>query len=141
LAARLRQRRAAGVVTDGAMRDRDELARIDLPIFCRGFAAPPSYGRLMAVDTGRPIGCGGVAVFPGDVVVADADGAVVIPRHLADEVARDAAAQEHIDRFVRGRIDAGASIVGVYPPNEATLAEYRRWAEGQDETLLPRKDK
>lgn len=131
LVARLLQRGVAGVVSDGAMRDHEELAKIDLPVFCRGFAAPPSYGRLMAADAGSPIGCGDVAVFPGDAVVGDADGVVVIPRHLAKDVARDAAAQEDVDRFVRTRIDAGASTVGVYPPNEATMAEYRSWAAGQ----------
>ena len=90
LAARLLQRGVAGIVSDGAVRDCAELRDLPLPIFCAAFAAPPSFARMMAADTGRPIGCGGVPVFPGDIVVADRDGAVVIPRHLAAEVARDA---------------------------------------------------
>jgi regulator of RNase E activity RraA len=135
LASRLQVRGVAGVVSDGAMRDSVELETIDLPIFCAGFAGPPSYTGLMAADTQCAIGCGDVAVFPGDVIVTDRDGAVVLPRALAAEVATDALEQERIDRFVRTRIDAGSSIIGVYPPNEATLAEYRRWRDGEDAAL------
>ena len=137
LAARLLQRGVAGVVTDGAMRDCLELRDVPLPIFCAGFAAPPSFARMMAADAGRPIGCGGVAVFPSDIVVADHDGAVVIPRHLAAEVARDALEQERVERFVRKRVDRGASTVGLYPPNEAAMAAYRRWVDaGEDDGAL-----
>lgn len=137
LAARLLQRGVAGVVSDGAMRDAAELRALNLPIFCAGFAAPPSFTRMMAADNGRPIGCGGVAVFPGDIIAADADGVVVIPRHLAAEVARDGAEQERVERFARRRVDRGASIVGVYPPNEATMADYRRWVDaGEDDKAL-----
>ena len=137
LAARLLQRGVAGVVSDGAMRDSSELGTLNLPIFCKGFAAPPSFTRMMAADSGMPIGCGGVAVFPGDIISADTDGVVVIPRRLAAEVARDGAEQERVERFVRKRIDRGASIVGVYPPNEATMAAYRRWVDaGEDDKAL-----
>ena len=137
LAARLLQRGVAGVVTDGALRDSAELRKLELPIFCAGFAAPPSFTRIMAADTGRPIACGGVAVFPGDVVVADHDGVVVIPRHLAAEVARDGAEQERVERFVRRRVDRGASIVGLYPPDQDAMAAYRRWvAAGEDDAAL-----
>lgn len=137
LAARLMLRGVAGVVSDGAMRDSVELRQLELPIFCAGSAAPPSFARIMAAGSNQPIGCGGVAVFPGDVVIADADGAVVIPRHLAAEVARDSAEQERMERFVRGRVDRGASTEGLYPPNEATMAAYRRWVEaGEDAAAL-----
>jgi regulator of RNase E activity RraA len=137
LAARLLQRGVAGVVSDGAMRDSSELRNLPLPIFCAAFAAPPSFARIMAADSGRPIGCGGVPVFPGDIVVADHDGAVVVPRHLAAEVARDGLEQERIERFVRKRVDRGASIVGLYPPNEAAIAAYRRWVDaGEDDGVL-----
>lgn len=137
LVARLMQRGAAGVVSDGAMRDSSELGALNLPVFCKSFAAPPSFARMMAADNGRPIGCGGVAVFPGDIIAADADGVVVIPRHLAAEVARDGAEQERVERFARKQIDRGASIVGVYPPNEATMADYRRWVDaGEDDKAL-----
>jgi regulator of RNase E activity RraA len=129
LAARLLVRGVAGVVSDGAMRDSAQLRKLALPIFCAGSAAPPSFARIMAANLNRPIGCGGVAVFPGDVVVADIDGAVVIPRHLADEVARDGVEQERLERFVRSRVDRGETTVGLYPPNEAAMADYRRWCE------------
>ena len=108
-----------------------------MPIFCAAFAAPPSFARMMAADAGRPIGCGGVAVFPGDIVVADDDGVVVIGRHLAAEVARDGLEQERLERFVRRRVDRGASIVGLYPPNDVALAAYRRWVDaGEDQRAL-----
>ncbi len=137
LVARLMQRGVAGVVSDGAMRDAPELRDLKLPVFCKGFAAPPSFARMMAADSGRPIGCGGVAVFPGDAIAADTDGVLVIPRHLAAEVARDGAEQERVERFVRKRIDRGASIVGVYPPNEETMTAYRRWVDaGEDDGAL-----
>jgi regulator of RNase E activity RraA len=132
LSARLLQRGVAGVVTDGAMRDGRDLRELSLPIFCAGFAAPPSFARMMAADSACPIGCGGVAVFPGDIVVSDEDGAVVIPRHLAAEVARDAAEQERVERFVRRRVDRGASTVGLYPPNEAAMTAYRRWVDADE---------
>jgi regulator of RNase E activity RraA len=137
LAARLLQRGVAGVVTDGAVRDGRDLRELALPIFCAGFAAPPSFCRMMAAASACPIGCGGVAVFPGDIVVADEDGAVVIPRHLAADVARDAAEQERLERFVRRKVDRGASIVGLYPPDEAAMAAYRRWVDaGESDTAL-----
>jgi regulator of RNase E activity RraA len=137
LIARLLYRGVAGVVTDGALRDAEELRNIDFPIFCQGFAAPPSYCRIMASDANRPIGCGGVPVFPGDIVTGDSDGVVVIPPHLAAEVARDAAEQERVDRFVRRRVDRGAATLGLYPPNEANKAAYQRWvAANEDDSAL-----
>jgi regulator of RNase E activity RraA len=137
LIARLMHRGVAGVVSDGAMRDAEDLRAIDLPVFCAGFASPPSYARIMAADSGRPIGCGGVAVFPGDIVTGDADGVVIVPRHLAAEVGRDALEQERVDRFVRKRVDRGASTAGLYPPNEANKAAYQRWvAANEDDSAL-----
>lgn len=137
LVARLMYRGVAGVVSDGAMRDSEELQTMKLPVFCAGFAAPPSYARIMASDSGRPIGCGGVAVFPGDIVTGDHDGVVVIPRHLAAEVGKDALEQERVDRFVRKRVDRGAITTGLYPPNEANKAAYQRWvAAGEDDSAL-----
>jgi regulator of RNase E activity RraA len=137
LAARLHQRGVAGVVTDGAVRDSQPLKELALPIFACGIAAPPSFALMMAADSACPIACGGVAVFPGDIVVGDEDGAVVIPRHLAAEVGRDAAEQERVERFVRRRVDRGASIVGLYPPNDEAMAAYRRWVDaGESDAAL-----
>lgn len=127
LAARLLQRGVAGVVSDGAMRDAPELEKMALPIFCAGTAPPPSFNFLHPVDRNQPVGCGGVAVFPGDIVVGD--GVVVIPRALVAEVARDSVEQERIEGFIRRRIDSGQPVPGNYPPSEETRAAYRRWIE------------
>jgi regulator of RNase E activity RraA len=124
LVARLQVRGVAGIVSDGPMRDVAELRRMALPVFARGNAAPPSYTSMMAVDAQVPISCGGIAVFPGDLVVGDADGVVVVPRHLALEVARDAIEQDRLEAYIRRRVEAGASTFDVYPPNEATRAAY-----------------
>ena len=137
LIARLRYRGVAGIVTDGALRDAEELRTLGFPIFCQGFAAPPSYCRIMASDANRPIGCGGVPVFPGDIIRGDSDGVVVIPPHLAADVARDSLEQERVDRYVRRRVDRGAATAGLYPPNEPNRAAYQRWiAAGEDDSAL-----
>jgi regulator of RNase E activity RraA len=75
-----------------------------------------------------PIGCGEVAVYPGDVLVGDSDGVVCLPRHLAEEVAEAAAAQEHLEAFVLSKVESGRPLRGTYPPDEATRAEYEAWA-------------
>lgn len=129
LAARLLQRGVAGVVSDGAMRDAPELEKMALPIFCAGTAPPPSFNFLHPVGRNQPVGCGGAAVFPGDIVVGDGDGVVVIPRHLAAEVAQDSVEQERLEAFIRRRIDSGQPVPGNYPPSEETRAAYRRWVE------------
>lgn len=125
LVARLKVRGVAGIVSDGPMRDVAELRRMELPVFARGNAAPPSYTSMMAVDAQVPISCGGIAVFPGDIVVGDADGVVVLPRHVALEVARDALEQDRLEAYIRQRVEAGASTFDVYPPNDATRAAYQ----------------
>jgi regulator of RNase E activity RraA len=127
LVARLRVRGVAGVVSDGPMRDIAELKTMDFPVFARGNAAPPSYASMLAADAQVPIGCGGVAVFPGDIAIADPDGVVVLPADIAEEVARDAVEQDRLEAYVRERIEGGDSIVGVYPPNEETKAAYQAW--------------
>jgi len=127
LVARLKVRGVAGVVSDGPMRDIAELKSIDFPVFARGNAAPPSYASMLAADAQVPIGCGGVAVFPGDIVIGDPDGVVILPAAIAEEVARDAVEQDQIEAYVRQRIEGGDSIVGVYPPNEKTKADYEAW--------------
>jgi len=111
----------------GPMRDIAELKTMDFPVFARGNAAPPSYASMLAADAQVPIGCGGVAVFPGDIVIADPDGVVVLPIAIAEEVARDAVEQDRLEAYVRERIEGGDSIVGVYPPNDDTKAAYQAW--------------
>jgi regulator of RNase E activity RraA len=127
LAARLIYRGIAGVVADGAMRDVGPLHDMDLPIHCRASTPPPSSAALLAVGTGEPVGCGGTLVYPGDIVCADEDGAVVIPRHLADKVAVDGLEQELIEVFIKARVLAGEPIDGFYPATERTKMEYRAW--------------
>ena len=104
LVARLKHRGVVGVVADCAMRDAAGIAPLGLPIWCSGAAAPPNIGALALGDRQTRIGCGGVAVDPGDVIVADGDGVAVIPSALADEVARDGAEQERFERFVQIKV-------------------------------------
>ena len=124
---RLEVRGAAGFVSDGCVRDTPEIAATAFPVFCAGGSAPLNLVRHHAADYQRPIACGGVPVYPGDVVVGDGEGVVVIPRHLADEVAADAAEQEALEEFVMAEIKSGKALPGVYPPNEATRARYAQW--------------
>src|SRR5215470_6311015 len=97
LALRLKVRGVAGVLSDGAMRDTPVIGKMDFPVFCTAAAAPPSMTGLHPVETQTPVGICGVAVYPGDIIVADEDGAIVVPRHLADEVARDSFEQERLE--------------------------------------------
>jgi regulator of RNase E activity RraA len=127
LIARLTQRGVAGVVTDGAVRDTPGIIPLAWPVYAAGAAAPASFAYHHAVDLQQPIGCGEVPVFPGDVLVGDAEGVVVIPRQLAEEVARDAAAQEQIEAWILEEVRAGQGIFGLYPPDEATRARYEAW--------------
>ena len=127
LITRLMVRGVAAVVTDGPMRDAAAVAAIAFPTFCTGSAAPASLAAHFATAVQDPIACGGVAVSPGDVLVGDPDGACVIPRGIADDVARAAGEQERIEAFILERIRDGAPVPGTYPPNEATLAAFEAW--------------
>lgn len=127
LATRMMMRGAAGIVTDGALRDTSGFREIDLPTYCRATHQLQSNTRHHPVDMNVPIGCAGVLVMPGDVVVGDADGVIVLPRAVAEEVALAAVEQEQREEFVLEKITSGASIRGVYPPDERTLAEYEEY--------------
>ncbi len=128
LTTRLKVRGAAGLVSDGPVRDSGAIATMDFPVYCAGGSAPLNLIHHHAIDLNVPIGCGGVAVYPGDVIVGDDEGVVVIPRHLADEVATDAAEQEIMEAFVLERIEAGAALPGTYPPNADDDARGRNTA-------------
>jgi regulator of RNase E activity RraA len=129
LVARLAKKGVAAAVTDAPVRDCDDIRKLDLPVLCAGVAAPPSIVGLSFAGYDEIIGCGGVAVCPGDVMVCDNDGALVIPATMAAEVADAGMEQERFERFVQQRIGEGASVVGLYPPNESTLEDYRLWLE------------
>ena len=127
LAIRIYMRGAVGVVTDGAYRDSPGIADTGLAAYARGMNAHTNKTIHYPLDIQKPIACGGVAVFPGDLIVGDSEGVVVIPRHLAEDVAEKAAAQEEKEAFIIRKIQQGASIIGVYPADEKTLAEYEEW--------------
>jgi regulator of RNase E activity RraA len=131
LSQRLQVRGVAGMVSDGPVRDSSTIAALGMPVFCAGASAPPNLIRHHAVDIDVPIGCGGVAVFPGDIIVGDADGVVVIPLKMATEVAQAAAGQEHLEAFLTGLIRDGAALPGTYPPNEQTKAAFEKWKKQQ----------
>jgi regulator of RNase E activity RraA len=131
LCARMAGRGVAGLVTDGAVRDLAGVLDTGLPVWCQGAAAPPSVAGLTFVAWDQPIGCGGVAVFPGDTVVADDDGAVLIPQALLADVAKEAVEQEHQENWIMGEVEKGASLPGLYPPNAENKARYEAWRKTQ----------
>ena len=132
LTTRLKVRGAAGLVSDGPVRDSHEIAKMDFPVFCAGGSAPLNLLKHHAVaDFNSPIGCGGVAVYPGDVIVGDEEGVVVIPAHLADEVATDAIEQEKMEVFILERVEKGAKLAGTYPPNAETKAAFAEWRKAK----------
>lgn len=131
LISRLAARRAAGMVSDGAVRDMSDVSTMTLPVFCAGASAPLSLARHHAVDCDVPIGCGGVAVYPGDIVVGDADGVVVVPRQVAAEIADAAVEQERYDSFAIEEIRAGRSLFGTYPPSDESRERYAQWIKNR----------
>lgn len=131
LTTRLMLRGVAGVVSDGGIRDSAPIAKLPMPVFCAGPAAPLNLVAHHASELQVPIGCGGVAVYPGDLIVGDADGVVVVPAHLAEEVARDADEQERMETWILSRIQQGASLPGTYPPDAAARAAYEAWRATQ----------
>lgn len=131
LCARMVQRKVAGLVTDGVMRDAAGVLGTGLPIWCDGVAAPPSVAGLTFVAWQEPVGCGGVAVFPDDIVVVDEDGAVLIPAALLDAVLAEAPEQERMEGWIMTEVDRGMPLPGLYPMNEETRARYDAWKAGQ----------
>ena len=124
LCARMRKRGVAALVTDGVLRDVAGVRATGLPVWCQGAAAPPSVAGLTFVNWGEPIGCGGVAVFPDDVVVADSDGAVLIPQALVGEIVATAPEQERLESWIMNEVEKGASLPGLYPPNAENKARF-----------------
>ena len=124
LCARMQRRGVTPRVTDGVVRDQAGVLGTGLPVWCSGAAAPPSVAGLTFVDWQRPIACGGVAVFPGDVIVADDDGAVLIPAALLEEMLQLAPEQERLESWIMSEVDKGAALPGLYPPNAENKARY-----------------
>jgi regulator of RNase E activity RraA len=124
LCARMARRGVAALITDGVVRDLAGVLGTGLPVWCAGAAAPPSVAGLTFVAWQQPIGCGGVAIFPEDVIVADADGAVVIPAALLEQVVEAAVEQERFESWIMEEIGAGAALPGLYPPNAENKARY-----------------
>jgi len=129
LCARMKKRGVAGLVSDGVVRDLAGVLGTGLPVWCQGTAAPASVTGLTFVGWQEPIACGGVAVFPNDVIVVDADGAVLIPAALLDDVIAAGVEQERLESWIMGQVEAGVPLPGLYPPNEQNTARYRAWAE------------
>lgn len=125
LCARIAKRKVAALVTDGVVRDMAGVLGTGLPVWCSGAAAPPSVAGLTFVDWQQPIGCGGVAVFPGDVVVVDDDGAVLIPASLLNDILSAAPAQEALESWIMNQVQKGHPLPGLYPPNAENLARYK----------------
>jgi len=124
LCARMAQRGVAALVTDGAVRDMAGIVQTGLPVWCQGAAAAPSVGALTFVAWQQPVGCGGVAVFPDDVVVADQDGAVLIPAATLGDVMAEAPEQERAEAWIMEEVGRGAPLPGLYPMNTETKARY-----------------
>jgi regulator of RNase E activity RraA len=128
LVTRLMKRGVAGVVTDGGFRDSPDIARLSIPAYHQRPAAPTNLTRHQAVDINVPIGCGDAPVFPGDVVVGDAEGVVIVPAHLADEVADEAVEMTVFEDFVTEAVQNGRSILGLYPAtDERTVRDFAAW--------------
>src|SRR3984885_7360142 len=124
LCARMVKRGVAALVTDGVVRDLEGVLGTGLPVWCEGFAAPPSVAGLTFVGWGEPIGCGGVAIFLEDIVVADQDGAVVIPKAFLDLILAEGAEQERMEAWIVDQVNGGAALPGLYPMNADTKARY-----------------
>jgi regulator of RNase E activity RraA len=128
LVSRLMKRGVAGIVTDGGFRDSPEIARLAMPAYHQRPSAPTNLTRHQPIDINVPIACGDVAVFPGDVVVGDGEGVVVIPAHLADEIAAEATEMTAFEDFVAEQVRQGRSILGLYPPTEEqSRADFAAW--------------
>lgn len=130
LLARLETRQCGGFVSDAGIRDFDTAMDMAMPIFCTKPSAPTNLTKHHGVDLEVPIGCGGVAVYPGDVLVGDGDGVIVIPLALADEISQEALRMERFEDYVIGKVRTGSPVIGLYPPNETAQDEYNKFIAG-----------
>ncbi|MFC5992536.1 ribonuclease activity regulator RraA [Limoniibacter endophyticus] len=136
LVTRLSVRGCAGIVTDGGFRDAEGIAALDMPAYFQKPSAPTNLTLHEALDLNVPISCGDVAVFPGDLMLGDGDGVMVIPRYLVEEIAEECVEMENYEAFVLEQVLEGQQVIGLYPPtNDAAIALYRSWKE---RAALPR---
>jgi regulator of RNase E activity RraA len=131
LTMRMQRRNVAALVTDGVIRDKAGVLASQLPTWCAGVAAPATVNGLTFVGWGEPIGCGGCAIFPGDVIVCDDDGAVVIPQNLAEFVAEEGEEHERMETYIVSEVEKGAKLPGLYPMNEEAKARYGAWKKNR----------
>lgn len=131
LISRLMVRGGAGVVCDGGIRDSGQVSRMDIPVFAAAPSPPVNRVAHHALEHGRPVSCGGVAVYPGDIVFGDADGVVIIPGAIAAEVAAEAVVQDAREAWIAKRVLGGAPLKGNFPPSAQTLEEYAAWSAQQ----------
>jgi len=131
LCARMVKRGVTALVTDGVVRDVEGVLGTNLPVWCDGYSAPPSVAGLTFVGWGEPIGCGGCAIFPDDVIVVDDDGAVVIPQALVEFAAHEGAEHELYESWVFGEVEKGVKLPGLYPPNDDAKARYAAWRKSR----------
>lgn len=128
LVTRLAKRGCAGVVTDGGFRDAEGIGKLNMPSYHQRPSAPTNLTHHEALDLNVPIACGDVAVFPGDVLVGDGDGVMVIPAHLADEIAEECRGMEIFEDFVMERVTDGEQVIGLYPPTtDRAKADFETW--------------
>ena len=128
LATRLQKLGCAGIVTDGGFRDTPEISDLAMPAYHTRPSAPTNLTKHHAVAINDPIACGGISVFPGDIMVGDDEGVVCIPRHVVDDVAKDAIEMTVFEDFVMEMVQGGASTFGLYPPTDpATKDKFLQW--------------
>lgn len=136
LMTRLQTRGGAGCVTDGTMRDSGAIAELQMPVFGTGASPTTNLALHHAVDVQVPIGCAGVAIYPGDIIVGDADGVVCVPQHLVSLIAEPALAQERLEDWILAEVEGGEPLRGTYPPAESALARYHANSSlGGDDTV------
>jgi len=131
LVMRMAKRGVTALVTDGVIRDKTGVLATRLPVWCAGTAAPASVNGLTFVGWNEPIACGGCAIFPGDLIVADDDGAVVIPQNLIDFVLAEGEEHERYETWVVSEVEKGVKLPGLYPPNEEAKKRYDEWKKGR----------
>ena len=137
LVSRLMVRGAAGIVTDGGFRDSAIIAGLDLPSFHKAPSAPTNLTLHQAIDINVPIGCGDVAVFPGDIILGDDDGVMVIPAEIADDIADEAVSMTIFEDYVTEKVLGGQSIIGLYPPTDPRISkDFEAWKEARSTKQL-----